>query len=350
MCRKICEQCGKEFEVIQSRMVTARFCSRKCVGKWRSENMRGENCPAWKGGNAIKICKQCGEEYETQSSQKNRSRFCSRGCRDKWQSENWCGKNNPAWGGGKILKTCDQCGEEYEIIPSLSKQRFCSRKCNGKWMSENMRGENNCKYKKKVNIVCVRCGKEFEVKPSAIKTRFCSVRCADKNHSDNIRGDNNPHWNGGKVIKICDQCGEKFEVIQSVKDRKRFCSRECSSQWQSENLRGGNSPTWRGGISFEPYCHKFNERFKESVRKKFNRTCFLCPTTEQDQMDAMRLRGKRPYKLAVHHIDYNKDCLCDDADCEFVPLCIRCHAKTNNNREYWEKTIMEKLHGTYKIF
>lgn len=102
---------------------------------------------------------------------------------------------------------------------------------------------------------------------------------------------------------------------------------------------GKNSPTWKGGKSFEPYCHKFNEAFKESVREKFNRVCFLCPTTEEEN-------GK---KLAVHHVQYDKDCLCDDSNCEFVPLCNTCHGKTNFNRDYWTDLIMSKLNEIKEV-
>ena len=104
-------------------------------------------------------------------------------------------------------------------------------------------------------------------------------------------------------------------------------------------LGGEKNPMWKGGVSFEPYCPKFNEAFKESIREKFNRTCFLCPTTEAEN-------GR---KLSIHHVNYNKDCLCDDSDCEFVPLCSRCHTKTNHNRTYWENLIMDKLAANPRV-
>lgn len=98
---------------------------------------------------------------------------------------------------------------------------------------------------------------------------------------------------------------------------------------------GDQSPLWRGGISYLPYCKKFNHKFKESIREKHGRTCFLCPITEEEN-------GRR---LSVHHVNYHKDCLCDDILCEFVPLCSTCHGKTGTNRKYWETLIMDKLMG-----
>lgn len=279
MITKICEQCGREYRIFPSRASKSRFCSKECAYIWQSENIRGENHQNWKGGKVVKTCKYCGEEY-TVKRRGNNSHFCSRECSGKWYSENARGENSPSWAGGKITKVCEYCGEEYMVAPSLSKQRFCSRECMGKWRSENIRGENHPLWKPNVKKVCEQCGKEYEIPP---------------------------WW----------------------EDNRRFCSYECMGKWVS----GKNHPQWKGGISFEPYCSKFSNAFKESIREMFGRVCFLCPTTEKEN-------GK---KLCVHHVNYNKDCLCDDSECEFVPLCLKCHSKTNFNRDYWENLIMEKL-------
>ena len=94
---------------------------------------------------------------------------------------------------------------------------------------------------------------------------------------------------------------------------------------------GEKSHLWQGGVSFEPYCSKFNNVFKESVREKFGRVCFLCGEPEKGR------------KLDVHHVNYDKSCLCSDIKCEFVPLCRSCHMKTNCDRDYYERLILEKL-------
>ena len=104
----------------------------------------------------------------------------------------------------------------------------------------------------------------------------------------------------------------------------------------SENhadLSGENSPNWKGGISYGKYCPKFNERFKDSVREKFGRECFLCDKDEEE--------NKR--KLDVHHVSYDKECMCNGAECEFVPLCRKCHGMTNHNREMWRRMILNQL-------
>lgn len=266
MLKKRCEQCGGEYAARKN----ARFCSRECYHRWKRSRK------------VIKVCEMCGKEYDVIPARKDRSRFCSRECKYKWYSENMCGENHPSWKCGGVIKTCEQCGRKHvkELNQiNRSHHHFCSRECHNKWMSENQCGRSHHQWKPKVKKKCEQCGIEFEVKPSESDIRFCSIKCKGK-------------W-----------------------------------------LSGENSPTWKNGISFEPYCHKFNESFKESIREKFGRVCFLCPTTEEEN-------GR---KLCVHHTNYNKDCLCDGSDCEFVPLCAACHTKTNFNRDYWESIIMEKL-------
>lgn len=103
--------------------------------------------------------------------------------------------------------------------------------------------------------------------------------------------------------------------------------------YNRDDWSGPNSPGWKGGISFEPYCYKFNNKFKEKIREQFNRVCFLCGKSE-------RKNGK---KLAIHHVNYDKNCLCTDIKCGFVPLCMGCHVKTNHNRDFWEKKIMKMI-------
>jgi hypothetical protein len=82
-----------------------------------------------------------------------------------------------------------------------------------------------------------------------------------------------------------------------------------------------------------PYCEKFNEVYKQYIRNLFSNVCFLCSKTTEENAR----------KLDVHHVNYTKDCGCDGAKCICVPLCIKCHTKTNFDRNYWQTLIMEIL-------
>lgn len=234
----------------------------------------------------------------------------------------------------KIKRICKQCGKEFEVYSYKVKEghgNFCSLKCWGKWKSENLRGDKASNWRGGgIKQVCKVCNKEFETTTCILKTgagKYCSKECYDKSMQTRSK-------------RICKQCGKEFEVIPSTIEKGNgiFCSRKCSGIAKL----GKNNPNWQGGISFEPYCYKFNTEFKEYIRDKFGRVCFLCPKTEEEN-------GR---KLDVHHVNYDKNCGCakteedrkaDDATCQFVPLCRSCNTKVNHNRKKWEAIIKAKM-------
>lgn len=95
----------------------------------------------------------------------------------------------------------------------------------------------------------------------------------------------------------------------------------------SENERMEGNPNWKGGISFEPYCHIFNDNLKERVREFFDRKCYVCNKRE----------GKNNRKLDVHHVNYDKMVCCNNTPPLFVPLCQCCHGKTHHNQKDWQE-------------
>ena len=102
---------------------------------------------------------------------------------------------------------------------------------------------------------------------------------------------------------------------------------------------GMESPFWKGGISFEPYCPKFTKEFKERVRAFFGYKCQMCGHT-------WNLTDKR--MLSVHHVNFDKQTCCNESIPLFVPLCDKCHVKTNTNREFWQgwfTEIINEFHG-----
>ncbi len=95
-----------------------------------------------------------------------------------------------------------------------------------------------------------------------------------------------------------------------------------------------NHPNWKGGISFEPYCKRFNNKLKEQIRNRDNRTCQLCGCKEN---------GKRH---AVHHIHYDKENCYPD----LITLCNGCNSKVNFNRERYEHYFINKLNDREMLF
>lgn len=243
---------------------------------------------------------------------------------------------------------CDWCGKEFKRKPShIREHNFCSQMCYAEWRSQQkemniknlpepseIRGKDNPNWKEKIIKICEYCGEKFEVKPSLDEiTRFCSRECIDnwKRETGYLRGDKHPSYKE-RVIKICKECGKKFKIMPSAKEKAKFCSRECQNNWKRgrelpeeikqkmkgprPSSQGSNHPNWKGGASFEPYPPEFNERLKEKVRKRDNRTCQMCGTTAN---------GRR--KMCVHHIDGNKEnCSLEN----LVTLCTSCNRRLEN--------------------
>ena len=84
---------------------------------------------------------------------------------------------------------------------------------------------------------------------------------------------------------------------------------------------------WDGFAKEQKYCSKFNNQLKEQIRNKYNRKCFLCDKSEENN-------GQR---LSVHHVDLNKDQGCNGYDWKLVPLCQSCHSRCHN--DLWQNRI-----------
>lgn len=155
------------------------------------------------------------------------------------------------------------------------------------------------------------------------------------------------HGTRKPILAACDECGK----IRKIRNRgyRNLCP-SCAhkgknnpnyhitmSEEQKAKIgtaqKGEKNHNWLGGISFEPYCTKFNEEYKDYIRNFFGNICFLCGKTTKENCKA----------LCVHHVNYNKQCGCDGTKCFCVPLCLSCHSKTNSDRDFWQALITEML-------
>lgn len=112
---------------------------------------------------------------------------------------------------------------------------------------------------------------------------------------------------------------------------------EKSKKLISESHKGEKCSAWRGGISFEPYCSKFDRKFKERVRAFFGRICVECQKTEKENMK----------RLTVHHVNYDKMMCCNDVKPLFVAVCSSCNSIANGDREYWEEHYTDIVNNKY---
>lgn len=207
---KICEWCGKEFNVIPARANTAKCCSKECRCLRHSKIMRGWRGPKKK--RIKKICKWCGKEFGVKPSHANRRVFCSVACMGLWNSKNRHGENHQSWLGGKIKLNCKICEIEFEAPPSANR-KVCSIKCMGLLMSKSRSGEKHWNWrgglslepygpdfddrlKKEVrardNQTCVICGKAGWAKKVVHHINYCKT-------------DNRPE----NLITLCVSCHGK---------------------------------------------------------------------------------------------------------------------------------------------
>jgi hypothetical protein len=214
------------------------------------------------------------------------------------------------------IKICKHCGK---TIPNSKLNKiYCSRDCYFNSV-DSARIDT-------LEGVCIQCGSGFSVNKRyryLLKTKkFCSHECSEIYHS----GEN--HHKYIKWIKCnCKICGKEYEVIPYLSDKIKTCRDPlCYKKWMSISFTGENSNMWKGGISFEPYCPKFNDTFKERVRAFFEYKCVECGIKQTES------------KLSVHHVHYDKMSCCDpNVPRMFVPLCRSCHTKTNHNRNDWRE-------------
>ena len=94
---------------------------------------------------------------------------------------------------------------------------------------------------------------------------------------------------------------------------------------------------WKGGVSFEPYCPKFNSKFKKRVRAFFKGTCVMCGCNQKET--------KR--SLDVHHVNFDKMTCCNSTLPLFAALCNPCHRWVTAHREEAEEMLTGLVNTVY---
>lgn len=165
---------------------------------------------------------------------------------------------------------CDYCGEEFQKKPGqVRENNFCSQECYHKWKQEDKKRNPNWNGGK-VTKICEECGEEFKVWPSREERKFCSEECKNKAHSKFMEG----RGRNRKTVE-CDWCGKEFEKIESHVREHNFCSRECQGKYYSEN-RGGEDYWGYKGKQVTKKCKMCGKEFtvpEAWIRKGRGRFC-----------------------------------------------------------------------------
>lgn len=134
---KTCGFCEAQFYVPRYRMISAKYCSRRCS--------------AFAGRQQITHnCDHCGTTFTHISSRANTAKYCSRACYYQAQHIK-----------GTVQYTCRHCGTVFRDSPS-KKRIYCSRDCINKTKKENWKATFATVRKNMVrrNMLkkCARCG------------------------------------------------------------------------------------------------------------------------------------------------------------------------------------------------
>jgi len=113
--KKICQYCKKEFDAEENK---TKFCSRKCFVISRM------GVPHRKRARITKICEGCGKDFEVFKSW-NYRRFCSLACRHNFFFK----KNKTIIENIEII--CSYCGKHFVFkkIGNIKIPKYCSPKC-----------------------------------------------------------------------------------------------------------------------------------------------------------------------------------------------------------------------------
>ena len=314
------------------------FCACGCggrVSKLGNKYINGHNCRVDNPMSGVSRTPwNKGETKETNDSVKKGGEELSKTKKDfyateegqQWLDENKRGKNSPSygkksWKNGLTKETNESVKRGAEILSKTKKEFFATEE-GQQWLDNNLRGKKNPMY----GIT----GEDHPMYGRGYLFKGENNPMYGKGYL--ITGENNGMYGKGYLITgknnpMYGRIGELAPMYGRTGEKSPMYGR-----------KGELSNNWQGGISFEPYCEKFDNNLKERVRDFFDRRCYVCGKSEQDQIEEMIKEGKRPVKvLDVHHVNYNKMVCCNDVKPLFVPLCRSCHAKTRKNREYWEE-------------
>jgi len=262
------------------------------------------------------ICKTCGKEFLAKPCDIKRGRkYCSEKCYLKSRLT------------GKQI-TCKYCGKVFyatkKAISRYNAGKYCSWDCFKKDKSRNLN---------LIKVRCDYCGKYmYKWKNHIERTNhnFCSQKCKADFQKGKI-----PYNKGlGGVQVKCINCGKIFKVSPiRIKRGVKFCSNKCRYEYQiGENspMFGKKNPMWQGGLTSKLYPSEFSNQLKELIRHRDGYKCQKCGMPEIEN-------GR---KLAIHHIDYNKE------NCKpnnLISLCNRCNLEVNTNRKKWMKYFNRKV-------
>jgi len=234
----------------------------------------------------------------------------------------------------QIVKNCIICNKQINIkiysnplnteylspIVAHKKKITCSRNCHKIWQKqilwEDRIGLEKAEQIRKIRSEAARKNNpsknpDVAKKISNSMKQYCELNPGIRSGENNsfYRKSHTPQrkqkWSENKKGKWA------YNLLQKEKQKENSPKRE-------------NHPNWLGGISNGDYGLEFNQELKKTVKEAYNFTCQNCLSKELE--------------LDIHHIDYDKK---NNSLNNLIPLCKKCHGKTNYNRELWKQLFLK---------
>jgi hypothetical protein len=223
------------------------------------------------------------------------------------------------------MKNCLICNVEIS-----ENKKYCSRECYNVVLKQNLELRNKSNIGKSWDeIMGERTASDRRLKQSELfknnnpssnpdVAKKISESLKEHRKTNPLTGEKNPFY--GK------QHSDEYKINASInKKGKRSYNEEQFKKQNEKTPKGNEHPNWKGGTSNEPYPFEFNKILKENIKTRDKFKCGIC--------------NKETQKLAIHHINYNKNDIGFD---NLISLCYSCHSKTNYNRECWIEFFNKK--------
>lgn len=211
---------------------------------------------------------------------------------------------------GEMNTVCSTCGKPLHRRPSLLKTRphhFCDKDCYSKWLKINYIKENNPSWNGgKIERICANCGKTIYKYSYAIqKNNFCDISCYERWLDKTAQLKGTKRGENGILQLVCENCGVSFYRIAGNANKKghKFCSKDCQGKWNTKkgtvdrvcSFCGAKFSTYKSVslMGKGKYCS--NVCKIEASKTQVNVNCAIC--------------GKE-FSVAKSRIEYGKGKIC----------------------------------------
>jgi hypothetical protein len=142
--------------------------------------------------------------------------------------------------------------------------------------------------------------------------------------SESMKGKKHKRFSEETIEKMRKRMmGNKYTLGHKLSDEHKKKIQKATKQRVADGIHN----FWQGGITNKKYTDDWTATLRRSIRERDNYTCQICSKQQTDRA------------FSVHHIDYNK------ANCNpnnLITLCVKCHASTNVNRDFWKDYFYKK--------